>query len=440
LLAELREYVTDVDAEIARKAIQGIAFIAIKIKAAVDEAVESLLSFLDLNMDYVTAEACIVMKNLLRKYPELYEDVIPALQKCLKSIDEEEGKVAVIWMIGEYGDTIKDAPYILEPLIDNFVEEPSHAVRMELLTSAMKLFFKRPPELKQMLGKLLKAAVEDVSQIDVRDRALLYYRLLKYDVQEAARVVHCPKVIVESFIEQEDQAVKDQIFKEFNSLSLVYNKPAKLFVTGVDMEEELKREEEDRKKKAAEDLQDNSASSSLVRDQDRDKDAPIENEKDIVKVPKIQPKQQSEIDILAMDLLDLPAGKLSSPGPSRPAFNLNPQPIMDVATFQAKWGSVPLGGILELVMSNPKPAPAIVESSLAVRSIMTIASGTTVENIIKLYLYAQNVDTGDFFFIETLIDSNTGRLVCTAKVDTRSNPQEATAPLLGILREAFETL
>jgi len=205
------------------------------------------------------------------------------------------------------------------------------------------------------------------------------------------------------------------------------------------MEEELKREEEDRKKKAAEDQQDNSASSSLVRDQDRDKDAPVENEKDIVKVPKIQPKQQSEIDILAMDLLDLPAGKVSSPGPSHPALNLNPQPIMDGATFQAKWGSVPLAGTLELVLFNPKLDPAIVESSLAVRSIMTVASGT-VENIIKLYLYAQNADTGDFFFIEIVIDSNTGRLTCTVKVDTRANPQEATAPLLGMLREAFETL
>ena len=59
-------------------------------------------------------------KDILRKYPERYVDVVPALNKVLKTIDETEGKVAVIWMVGEYGDTINDAPYILEPLIEGW--------------------------------------------------------------------------------------------------------------------------------------------------------------------------------------------------------------------------------------------------------------------------------------------------------------------------------
>lgn len=55
---------------------------------------------------------------------------------------------------------------------------------MELLTATVKLFFKRPPEVQKMLGRLLKDAIAETSQIDVRDRALLYYRLLKYDIHE----------------------------------------------------------------------------------------------------------------------------------------------------------------------------------------------------------------------------------------------------------------
>jgi vesicle coat complex subunit len=90
IINELAEYVTDVDADIARTSIRSIGRIAIKIDLAADEAVEHLLSFLDLNMDYVTAETCIVLKDLLRKYPERYEEVIPALQKCLKTVDETE--------------------------------------------------------------------------------------------------------------------------------------------------------------------------------------------------------------------------------------------------------------------------------------------------------------------------------------------------------------
>jgi len=47
----------------------------------------------------------------------------------------------VVWIIGEYGEIIDEAPYLLETMIDAFDEEPSHAVRQQLLTSSMKLFF-----------------------------------------------------------------------------------------------------------------------------------------------------------------------------------------------------------------------------------------------------------------------------------------------------------
>jgi hypothetical protein len=46
---------------------------------------------------------------------------------------------------------------------DAYSEESSVEVKMQLLTAAMKLFFKRPAEMQSMLGRLLAAAVEDVS-------------------------------------------------------------------------------------------------------------------------------------------------------------------------------------------------------------------------------------------------------------------------------------
>lgn len=53
---------------------------------------------------------------------------------------------AVIWMIGEYGQLIDDAPYLLEPLVDSVGDEESITVKCELLSATVKLFFKRPPE------------------------------------------------------------------------------------------------------------------------------------------------------------------------------------------------------------------------------------------------------------------------------------------------------
>lgn len=72
-------------------------------------------------------------------------------------------------------------------MIDEWAEEPDPRVRSELLTAAMKLFFARAGEMQGMLGRLLKAATADAADVDVHDRALLYYRLLAADPRRGAR-------------------------------------------------------------------------------------------------------------------------------------------------------------------------------------------------------------------------------------------------------------
>ena len=82
----------------------------------------------------------------------------------------------------------------------------------------------RPPEMQKMMGRLLEMCIEDTTKVDVRDRALLYYRLLKADVHECARVVNCPKTAVEGkFAENVELELNQKLFNEFNSLSVIYN-------------------------------------------------------------------------------------------------------------------------------------------------------------------------------------------------------------------------
>ena len=69
---------------------------------------------------------------------------------------------------------VQDAPYLLEACALGFAGEEDQ-VQLALLSAAMKLFFKRPPECQQLLGATLAAASAESSQ-DVHDRALLYYR------------------------------------------------------------------------------------------------------------------------------------------------------------------------------------------------------------------------------------------------------------------------
>ena len=69
---------------------------------------------------------------------------------------------------------VQDAPYLLEECAQGFANEEDE-VQLALLSAAMKLFFKRPPECQHLLGAALAAASAETSQ-DVHDRALLYYR------------------------------------------------------------------------------------------------------------------------------------------------------------------------------------------------------------------------------------------------------------------------
>lgn len=82
-------------------------------------------------------------------------------------------------------------------------------------------------------------SVSNIEQIncgllqDVHDRALFYYRLLQHNVSVAENVVNPPKQAVSVFADTQSSEIKDRIFDEFNSLSVVYQKvsfPNQLYI------------------------------------------------------------------------------------------------------------------------------------------------------------------------------------------------------------------
>ena len=62
----------------------------------------------------------------------------------------------------EYGELVIEAPYMLERIIHRYDEETSVLIKLQLLTATMKLFFKRPPEMQLMLGRLLELVLNEV--------------------------------------------------------------------------------------------------------------------------------------------------------------------------------------------------------------------------------------------------------------------------------------
>uniref|UniRef100_A0A251VLX7 Beta-adaptin-like protein n=1 Tax=Helianthus annuus TaxID=4232 RepID=A0A251VLX7_HELAN len=222
-VTELCEYAANVDIPIARESIRAVGKIALE-QYDVNAIVDRLLQFLEMEKDYVTAETLVLVKDLLRKYPQWSHDCIAVIGNISSNnVQEPKAKAALIWMLGEYAQDMQDAPYALEGLVDEWEDEPSPEVRLHLLTAVMKCFFRRPPETQKALGSALAAGLADMHQ-DVHDRALFYYRLLQHNVSVANSVVNPTKQAVSVFADTQSSEIKDRIFDEFNSLSVLYQK------------------------------------------------------------------------------------------------------------------------------------------------------------------------------------------------------------------------
>jgi len=189
-------------------------------------------------LQHVMASTLVVMRDMLRRFPDQAQDVIPRLAQSLDVVEDTSAIAAIVTMIGEYGEIIEDGPYVLEEVIKDW--DNQHAqVKAQLLVGTLKLFFKRPKELKPILGQLFVKALEDVSNPDVHDRAMFYYRLLSSNIDKCRQLLSGKPTLGKGFIEEQDGAEVDKLLEEFNSLSVIYGESSERFIkTEITVEEE----------------------------------------------------------------------------------------------------------------------------------------------------------------------------------------------------------
>ncbi|XP_076874981.1 AP-4 complex subunit beta-1 isoform X2 [Brachyhypopomus gauderio] len=189
VLEELKSYCTDVSPELAQAAITAIGRIG---RTYTEKCLDILTGLLALKQDHVTS-VIRTFRDLVWFCPQSTGAVCRAVEGCEDNPQDDEGKQALLWLLGVHGVHISSAPYVLEGFIDGLKAELSFAVKVELLTATMKLFLCRPAEIQDMLGRLLHYCIEEESDVCVRDRALLYYRLLQCGVEEARKILLGPE-------------------------------------------------------------------------------------------------------------------------------------------------------------------------------------------------------------------------------------------------------
>jgi len=252
ILNELSEYVVDVNSDLAKKAIACIARIAVFVPSTVSIIMNNLLNFFKHFTEYISSECIVSCAILLRKYPEYIDEVIPAIEDLHTLITKAEAKIALIWILGEFGEKIPNAAYILESYAVSSPNEPGALdIFYFLLTAVSKLFFKRPRECQTILGNLLKLLITSCENNDLKSKAMMYYNLLKTDVQSAKDIiVGDSQSTIKRFLEDEDNERKDKIYKEFNTFSVIYREPQEKFLKKELVQKMYQQEQESESKEA----------------------------------------------------------------------------------------------------------------------------------------------------------------------------------------------
>lgn len=239
IAAELGEYVVDVDSELSRRSIIALTEIALRVPNVATDIATTMVELVDMDIPHVRAQAVRGLTSIVRVQPAVRSFVLPHLPRCLKKVDDASARACVIFLLAEFGSEMVEAPYYLETLIDGYEDEQSALIKLTLLSASMCLFFKRPPEMHAMLGRLLSLAVNDTNNQDVHDRALLYYRLLSANELEAAKSLFATSVLEQPlmpaasgfvFAEDLDDDLRQKVFREFNTLAVIYGMPSSQFV------------------------------------------------------------------------------------------------------------------------------------------------------------------------------------------------------------------
>eukprot|EP00250_Pteridium_aquilinum_P017380 c23603_g1_i1 orf=141-2654(+) len=446
IVTELSEYAANVDVAIARESIRAVGKIALQ-QYDVNAIVDRLLQFLEMEKDYVTAETLVLVKDLLRKYPQWSQDCIAVVGNVSsKHVQESKAKAALLWMLGEYASDMPDAPYVLEGFVESWTEEDSPEVRLELLTAVAKCFFKRAPETQKILGEALAAALSDAHQ-DVHDRGLFYYRLLQHGVETAERVINPPKQAVSVFADVQSSEIKDRIFDEFNTLAVVYQEPSYMFLDKEHRgafefsdDESASVTESSEKMLAGQrvDANDNDLLLSASEKEDTrgvvasngssSYIAPSSSTKDglgmlMAPASTAYPAAGFAIDDLLGLGLPTTTTPESAPAPAPPPLlTLNAKPVLNPAAFQQKWRQLAASSTQEYTLSSQAVAnltgPQPLLKHMQAQLIHCIASGGQSPNF-KFFFFAQksNAAAGlGFFLVECVVNVTSKK--CTANYKT----------------------
>ena len=382
ILSEFEEYANEKSSTFGKYSIRKIGELALRVDSSLQAVIDILKKLLTQQVDYIVSESFCVLRDLMRKYPALINEFLHLIESSIQIISNDpRGLSALIFIIGEFGQKIENAPYILEYL--SKLEVHSSEFAYSLLLAGCKLFFKSPGEMQPILGKIFELILNNYKDVDLRDRVYYYYNLMKKDINLAEYIICGQPNVVDYYYSEFDDDYIDQIFAEFNSLSIIYRKPEEKFIKYTP--DDLNEEEEDK-----------------ADEEDQIEDKPLPSTNDVNKNTQNQPFK-------------------TKPAQQIPTINedaLKSDYSIDEGTYQNLWGQYQTYVHQTYKMiADEVEVPEYVEY-LKSKNIFTKAYGTN-NGITTLFLFSCE-KTCDIVFITKLsMNTNTRQIEYELKTSTQ---------------------
>lgn len=228
VLTELMEYTGEVDVVFAQKAVESIAQISLNMPMYTSRCVSLLSDLLRRNVVHITEQIALALKDILRVYPDQFDEVIIQLCGAADIIDDPNSKASLVWIIGEHANRIPTAVNMLEVVLESIAEE-TVSVQLQMLTACVKAYLMRGPEAKNLVDMVLKYGTEESEHVDVRDRGFIYLRIISGGFDSAQQVVLSNKYGINNRQSELPVELQKELLRSLSSIASIYHKPGKAF-------------------------------------------------------------------------------------------------------------------------------------------------------------------------------------------------------------------
>lgn len=429
LVAELMEYTKERSVEVGRAAVRALSHIALSLSDTAG-LIENFMDLLGCGDNNILSEVVIMVRNMLRKFPDVAAPFAPALQQVqLSCLQTEEARAAYLWIRSHLDSLLlpedegaQPTPYVLEEMADRW-SKLSHVEKGELLWATPRVAFVRAPATVPVLRKVLFEALRD-SDTMIADYARLVMHTLHRGL-DTAQALLAPPLQATRLQDGKPEHLLEELISEFNTLAVVFEKPSRMFV---DPKAYPHREVLPHQSSGRVDAG-HFAAPGGGDDADAlllDLDGPVE---DISRGPSDAEFAHTSF-ASGHDLMS-DFDQLGVAAPAALAGIFDPDATMDKATFQAAWMALPNAAYLTMPLTHaqlqalhsaqPKPFAGL-HHALAESHIKIFAEGGS-----RAFLFARTIAQQQPAFLECQIQEQgaEGALIVTIK-----SPDEVAAECL----------